>query len=219
MADGEDRALEVQQIVLEPLGRVQVEVVGRLVEQQDVGLFEDQPREVDARLLPAGERVEGLLELGGGDVETVGHAREIDLGLVAAETAVVVLQAVVLVQQGGGGVALHTLGQLVHPRGDGVEPPKGVAQHLPGRPALGVDRDLGDQAETPARRDGDVPVVAAQLAREDAEQRRLPAAVVAEDADALALGDGEGEPVEDVPADLKGLDQIVYGNVSHIFGS
>ena len=53
--DGQNGPPEVLEVVLEPLGRLHVEVVGRLVEKEDVRLLEDEPREVDARLLSAGE--------------------------------------------------------------------------------------------------------------------------------------------------------------------
>ena len=41
VADRKHRALEVQDIILQPFGGVQVKVVGRLVEQQDVRILQD----------------------------------------------------------------------------------------------------------------------------------------------------------------------------------
>ena len=64
---------------------------------------------------------------------------------------------------------------------------------------------MRDEAHALAGRDGNLALVRAQLARQNTEERRLSAAVVAENADALPLGDGEAEPVENVPADLKGF--------------
>ncbi len=49
------RALEVQQVILKPFGRVQVKVVRRLVQQEYVRVLQYQPREVHARFLAAGQ--------------------------------------------------------------------------------------------------------------------------------------------------------------------
>jgi hypothetical protein len=49
------------QELLEPFHALGVEVVGRLVEQQQVGLGQQQPAERDAALLAAGEHVDLLL--------------------------------------------------------------------------------------------------------------------------------------------------------------
>ena len=58
MGDDEDRAVERAQEPLEPGEPVRVEVVGRLVEQQDVRVAEQRGGEEGARLLAAGEAVE-----------------------------------------------------------------------------------------------------------------------------------------------------------------
>ena len=49
----DDVALIIDQMLFEPSDRFRVEVVGRFVEQQDVGLFEQQARERDAALFTA----------------------------------------------------------------------------------------------------------------------------------------------------------------------
>ena len=56
VGDHEDRALVlILEERLQPEAPFQVEVVGGLVEQQDVGLLQEQAGEGDARLLTAGE--------------------------------------------------------------------------------------------------------------------------------------------------------------------
>ena len=52
---GDDGALVLLEVALEPGDRLGVEVVGRLVEQQQVGRAEQQPAERDAAALAAGE--------------------------------------------------------------------------------------------------------------------------------------------------------------------
>ena len=56
VGDGDDRAGVVVQVVLEPGHRLGVEVVGRLVEQQQVGLAQQQPAQRHAAALAAGQR-------------------------------------------------------------------------------------------------------------------------------------------------------------------
>ena len=53
MGDEDDVARIVDQMLFEPLDAFGVEMVGRLVEQQDIGLFEQQPRQRDPPFLPA----------------------------------------------------------------------------------------------------------------------------------------------------------------------
>ena len=56
-----ERPLPARQRDLEPLERGQVEVVGGLVEQQQVGVRDEQPGQRDARLLAAGQLASGGL--------------------------------------------------------------------------------------------------------------------------------------------------------------
>ena len=55
MGDGDDRALILLQVLLQPVDALGVEVVGGLVEQEDVRVLQYQPREVHARFLAAGQ--------------------------------------------------------------------------------------------------------------------------------------------------------------------
>ena len=99
MGDGDDRALVVLEVLLQPGDRLGVEVVGRLVEQQQVGGAEQQPAEGDPAALAAGElgdvgvggrqaegvhrRLEHRVEVPGvGGVDPVLELRELGGGLV-----------------------------------------------------------------------------------------------------------------------------------------
>ena len=64
-----DRAFEGRERVLERLAALDVEVVGRLVEDQHVGAGGDQDRQREAALLAAGDVVERLLRIGAGEEE------------------------------------------------------------------------------------------------------------------------------------------------------
>ena len=58
MRDEDDARVERRELVLEPLEARDVEVVRRLVEEQQVGVAAERARERRARQLAAGERVE-----------------------------------------------------------------------------------------------------------------------------------------------------------------
>ena len=58
MGDGQHAAGVLRQVPLEPLHGLGVEVVGRLVEQQQVGLLEQQLAQRDPPALAAGELVD-----------------------------------------------------------------------------------------------------------------------------------------------------------------
>src|SRR3546814_6609333 len=60
VADDDKLARIASQEAFQPHRRLQVEVVGRLVEQQQVGVREEQRRKRDAHLPPAREAVERL---------------------------------------------------------------------------------------------------------------------------------------------------------------
>ncbi len=56
--------IEVHERLLEPLQRLDVEMVGGLVEQQHVGARGERARKRGARELTAGERVQATIEVG-----------------------------------------------------------------------------------------------------------------------------------------------------------
>ena len=57
----DDRAPVLSQRVLQPLRRFQIEMVGRLVQHEQLGLHEQYPRQAQPRLFTAGEQTRGLL--------------------------------------------------------------------------------------------------------------------------------------------------------------
>ena len=84
VGDGQDGALEPFQILLQPLGGPQVQVVGGLVQKEDVGVLQDEPGQVDPGLLPAGQLVEGPLPHFLGNRQAVAHLIFIGVSLIAA---------------------------------------------------------------------------------------------------------------------------------------
>ena len=91
MAHDEQRAAVLAEEADEPLLRVVVEVVGRLVEQQELAAGEQDARELDPAPLAAGERVDREVEPALGEPETGGDAAHVGLRRVAARVAELLL--------------------------------------------------------------------------------------------------------------------------------
>ena len=76
MRHRQDGALEGVETGLQGLGRLHVEVVGRLVEQEQRGAGELEEQDLEASLLAAAEGLEGLLRLHA-ELVAVEHARRL----------------------------------------------------------------------------------------------------------------------------------------------
>ena len=76
--DQHQRARELGQTLLQYLQRRDVQIVGRLVQEQEVRRFEHQPSDADARPLPAGEPAHRRLELLGPEEEPLGPRDHVD---------------------------------------------------------------------------------------------------------------------------------------------
>ena len=199
VGDDEDRARILAQVAFEPVDGLGVEMVGRLVEQQELGLVEQQAAERDAALFAAGElghvgivrgaaeRVHRLLDLALEIPQALGldlilEARHFIRGLVGIvhRQFVVAVEDRLLVLHAEHGVALD------------VE--RGVKLRLLRQVA--DLRALGDEA------------LADELGVEpshDAHERRLARAVDAEHADFRVRVEGEVDVVEDLLAARIGL--------------
>jgi hypothetical protein len=82
VGDRDDGAGEALQELLEPVDRLGVEVVGRLVEEQHVGLGEQHAAERDAALLAARELADDRVP--GREAQRVGGDLELQVGVLAA---------------------------------------------------------------------------------------------------------------------------------------
>ena len=86
MRDRHDGSLEGGKVALQPLDRVQIQMVGRLVKQQNVGILQNEPPEIDARLFAAGKRIEKPRAHLRGNGKPVCDLVDGRLGIVAAES-------------------------------------------------------------------------------------------------------------------------------------
>ena len=196
VGDGHHGARVLLQRALQPGHRLGVEVVGRLVEQQEVRLGEEQAAQRDPAPFAARERghvgvarrqaqgVHGDLE---GALEVPG-ARGVDLGL----------QVGLLGQEGvdvGVGraerradvvVAVHQRLHLAHPVG-----------HVPGHVLVRVELGLlGQVADGEAGREPGLAAEAVVLAGHDAQQRGLARSVGADHADLRPRIEGQVDALE-----------------------
>ena len=159
VGDEDQRAPVAQEEVLQPADRLDVEVVGRLVEQEDVGLVDEGPGQQDAPLHPRGEG----LEPGEGVEPHPGEDR---------------LDPVV-----GAGVR----------RGPRRSSSPAATSSATVPPAARGDL-LGEPGDPQALLADDLPLVGLELAPDQLQQRALPLAVAAEEAEPIAPARPPGPP-------------------------
>ena len=216
VGDRHDRARVLLEEALEPVDRFGIEVVGRLVEQQQVGVAEEEPGECHATLLPAGQLrdvgvvgraaqgvhrdVDVALEvpgIGRGDLVLEGRLLGADLLVVGVGVGPGGHDRVVLVDEG------LDLGHAVHD----------VALDVLGRVELGLLAQVADGEAGRQPRLAGEPVVEPG---HDPEEGGLAGAVRADDADLGARVERDRDVLEDrlvrrvVPGELvRRVDEFV----------
>ena len=210
MGDRHHGAGEALQELLEPLDGLGVQVVGRLVEQQHVGLAQQQAAQRDAALLAAREhadlrvprrqaqRVGGQLELQVGVLAAGGGDDGFELGLLGGQLVEV-------------GVGLGVLGvDLVEPL---LAPP--ARRRCPARPPRArsgrvEQRLLRQVADLQAGHRHGLALDLLVDAGHDLQQRALARAVDAEHADLGAGEEGQRDVLEDLPLRRHDLADAVH---------
>ena len=217
VGDRDDGARVRAEEVLEPGDRLGVEMVGRLVEQQQIGRGEQQPAERDAAALASGER--GDVGVARRTAQRVHRHLDLRVDLPGADLVDAVLHAALL-----GEDLVHLVGrqvfgearvQVVVAReqrphlGDAL---LDVAFHVLGRVEARLLRQEADLDALGRERLADEVRV---LARHDAQQRRLARAVQAEHADLGAGEEREPDVLEDLvvgrvdlPEPFHGVDEL-----------
>ena len=220
VADHDQRMRVAREMLLQPERAFEVEVIGRLVEQQQVGLGEQGGGERNAHAPAAGEfRARPLLIVRrktepGQDRGGAGRGRVranvgkpgLDLG-----NAVRVLRRLGFRQQ----VGAFRIG----------------AQHHLDQPVRAVRSFLRQPPDAPARRHGDAAVLRCHIAGDHREQRGLAGAVAPDQADARpgrnidrsaldqrAAGDADGKVVDDQHGARFGRERCVVQSHSVIPG-
>ena len=211
MGDGDDGARVGGQVLLQPQDGLGVEVVGGLVEQEQVGRLDEQFAQGDAAALAAGQdgdglvrgraaqRVHRLVQLG----VDVPRAGGIDLGLQLAHLLHEGVEVRVRVR--------HLLGDLVE-AGELAEDPGGAQAHvLDDGLVLVQDGLLHEDADAVAGGQAGLAVARLVQSGHDLEDRGLAGAVGADHADLGSGVEGHGDVVEDdfVSDGLAGLDHLI----------
>ena len=184
MADDDDRVVEVGQEVLKPVDALKVEVVGRLVQKQDVRVSEEGLSQKDADLEVVLDLLHLLLVEACRDAKAVEHLGSLALGFPAAHLGELALKlggadAVLLAEvrlRVDLITLLHDAVELVIAHDDGLEDTVLVE----GEVVLPEDR------HPLARRDDDLSAVGLDLSREDLHEGRLARTVGTDDAIAVA---------------------------------
>ena len=197
MRHRDDRALVFAQVPLEPCDGLRVEVVGRLVQEENVGFLQEQPAECDAAPLAARKYVHHLV----GRRTAQGVHREfqprvqvpsvvrvqffLQLGLLGSQLVEVGVGIAVGLADG---LELRELvDDLLHT----------LAHNLFDRlPCLDL-RLLLQETDRVARRDGSVAEDLSVLPGEDAQEARLAGAVEADDADLGTVIVGKPDVLQD----------------------
>src|SRR5581483_10202646 len=164
----------VREVLPEVEARAGIEPGRRLVEKDEIGLVHEALREVDAALHAARQRLDPL-RLARPHRDAIEHGVDPSVERGAAHAVEVALVAHVLAD-----------GELAVQAG-GLEHDPDPSAH---RVRLADDVVAGDRG---------TPAIGRQERREDAEERRLAAAVRAEEAEDLAAPDREGDAVERAP--------------------
>ena len=218
--DHDDRAAVAVEKALEPLDRGQVEVVGGLVEQQHVGLGEQQLRQLDAHPPAAGEARERARAILLCEAEAREHARHARLALEAAAGCEARAQLVLALGEGFGGIlAARARASRSRPRSRDSSRSSSSRCASAGRDLLarrcaarrGRSPGAGGRRAVP-RGSSRRPASGASSPASDAQQRGLARAVRADQPDPVARAHVERHALEEratgnLPRDILGSQQ------------
>src|SRR5581483_9336997 len=202
--DEDHRRVERRELALEPLEVRDVEVVRRLVEEEQVGIAAQRARERGTRQLAAGERPQRPVEILRRETEPAHDRRRVIAPAVAARVLEPRLRLGVAIERRlvvrPAGHRLLEPAELVLRRD---EVPRAGEDVLAQRQLLLERRPLVVERDTRPLLERELAAVLLRLAGEDAEQRRLAGAVRPGERNAVAPFDGERDAVEeDVPREL-----------------
>ena len=185
------------QEVLQPGERGEIQVVGRLVQQQERRRQQEQPRQRRPHAPAAGKLRQRPMQLVGPEAEPAQDAARGRLEPIAAERLEAVLEIAVARGERVTGRRLEGAGDVLHlalERPHLVEPAQRFHQH--GAGGAGGDL-LGQIADGRRARAAHLPGVRLLETGQDPAERGLAGAVGADEPDALAIRDAPGDVAED----------------------
>jgi hypothetical protein len=192
--DQQQRSLVAAQPVLEPEHGIEIQVIRRLVEQQQVRAAHERLREVEPHAPAAGEAIDGLRLLYVAKAEAREQRRRAGTRAVAADR----LEALVKEREVVPAVACIGRFSSGERPLDVAELPVAV-EHVLDRRHRRRRRFLRDVRERPARGQLDLARIRHELAADRGEEARLPAAVRPDEAHLLARVDREFRLYEKTP--------------------
>ena len=216
VGNGENRTPEILNISFQPFHASQVQVVGRLVQEQDVRLFQQKAGEVRPGLFAAGKAVEFLSALLRRDAEAVTDLVHVHVHFVAAPGLEAVGQAVVLPQLLRRCAPRHVRFQPLHSGLHLHEAGIGGAKHVLHGVARREFGNLGNQPQALVRIDVDLAAVIVHLAGKDVEKCGFSAAVAAENRHPLPFLNFKAQVVQQIFSDYKEFCQIPDLYINHI---
>ncbi len=189
MADDQHRAAIAPQEILQPQHAFQIEIVGGLVQQQQIGAGEQDRRQRHAHAPAAGKLGTGAQLFFGGKSETRqnrGGARRRGIGVDVVEPGVDIAQRM---RFGFGLGGQQQLVAFAIGRQHRIEQAVGAARCF-----------LRHRADLPLARPGHVAAVGRELTQDHLQQRGFARAVPADQADAAACGQIGGRAADDLAA-------------------
>ena len=200
MRDRDDRPLILLKMLLEPLDRFRVQMIGRLIEQQDVRLLDQQAAQGHASPLTAREH--GYFRVGRGASQRIHRHFQLALELPTVHGFNLLLQLSLLRQQlihllrAEWAAELQTDRLVLAQHRDDILPP--LFHDLLDGLVLVELRLLFQQSHGIPFGECDLSEVILVRARNDAKQRALAGAVRAQYADLRAIIEGEIDVLEDL---------------------
>ena len=208
VGDQKQGALIPSHPVLEPQRRVEVQVVRRFVEEQEIRRRHERPGEIEADAPTPGKRNMGLAEVGRVEAEPGEYLAGTGMGIVApgvVEVGVEVAKRFVVASAFGlGDGPLHRPQPLI-----------AVQHEIKGRAGRWFDR-LFEAGQPPGRRPENLALLGKEAMAHKLEQRRLADSVAAHDPGLVTGVDRQVQAVEQDPVATaqRYIDELEHGSAS-----
>ena len=169
------------QEILQPLDALRIEVVRRLVEDEQFRLRDERAAECDAALFPAAQRTDDAIRRGRVEILQEALQPRVEVPSVVPLDLIEQIRA-----------AMRVAGRVLV-FGDDVENVLRAAEdvRLHGRVQIEIER-LRQEARHDSTTARNLAFIRLQIARDNFEQRAFPAAIPPDEADVLALVQGDG---------------------------
>ena len=194
MRDGDDGARVLREVLLQPVHRLGVEVVGGLVEEEQVRGLDQQLAERDTALLAAGEVVDG--PVAGRAAQGVHGLLQLGVEVPGVGVVQVLLELAHLVHERVGVVGRHELGDLVEALELAHDLGGAVLDVLQDGLGLVELRLLHEDADAETGRQERVTVGRLLKARHDLQHRGLTGTVGPDDTDLRAGQEVQGDVIK-----------------------